>query len=325
MDKKKKIIYSIVIIIITLGLVGLSFYLGTQINKFTDNPKENEQENSEKVENSNKEDESKEEAQPNGNDENKEEVELDKKDENKEENSLDGDNENTDKPYKNKNYTFVKEYEEEITLNNKKHTIVTYYYDDYYGEKDVSYNRIIRKEVYMDKNLIFNEPIIDYTYCCESPQNSLLKEIENYHNKYSKYLKIKDSLEKNKEYLVLRNLKDIEEFLAEGNEETITIVKDDGHIIKQYKSTSPFTYIEIKAKDEAIGDRNSDNKVLYKDSFVDIHDNYLYYISFATCKLEEYRVVIQNGYTSETHTRTYYDGNEETEYGRTILAGSLLC
>ena len=40
MDKKKKIIYSIVLILVVLGLVGLSFYLGTQINKFTDKPKE---------------------------------------------------------------------------------------------------------------------------------------------------------------------------------------------------------------------------------------------------------------------------------------------
>ena len=304
MDKKKKIIYSIVLIIITLGLVGLSFYLGTQINKFTDNPNKNE-ENS------------------------------------KEENSLDDDNENTDKPYKNKNYTFVKEYKEEITLNNKKHTIVTYYYDDnyYYNNYDYDENkvyqdRIIRKETYMDNILIFNEPIYDIINCCYSNQNSYLKEIEDYHNKYSKYLKIKDSSEKDKEYLVLRDYKKIDDLFAfaEGEEETITIVKDNGRILSQIKSTNPLTDITIIAKKEAIGDRTftteDGNQLLYGNSFADIHDTYLYYISYEQnydvvyydYNVEEYKITIQNGIIEKIHTRTYYDGNEETEYGLTILA-----
>lgn len=294
MDKKKKIIYSIVLILVVLGLVGLSFYLGTQINKFTDKPKENEQENSEKVDKT--------------------------------------DDEETTKPEKNKNYTFAKEYEEEITLNNKKHTLLTYYYNDYKIDDNYS-NNIIRKEVYLDnKALIFSGEIINYG--SDNEWNPVAKrtpeEIDNFHKEFSKYYTIKDTQNQN-EYLILKNLKRYNEGFAEGGEGTITIVNDNYQVLKSIKSTNPHTYIVIVPKKEAIEDRTltieNGEQVLYGDSFADIHSTHLYYISYETnCNVEEYKVTIENGIIKETHTRTYYkgnEGNEETEYGRIVIAGDI--
>ncbi len=303
MDKKKKIIYSIVVILIVLGLVGLSFYLGTQINKFTDTPKENEQENSEKANNNKIDDE-----------ESQKEVNPDEEEKTKEE-----EKEVITKPEKNKNYTFFKEYEDEITLNNEKHTLLTYYYNDFNGSDSV-----VRKEVYLDnKTLIFDDKIIDQHSEMPSIKQTTLEEIDQYHKESAKYYIIKDT-KNQKDYLILRNTKKILNGFSEGFDESITIINNN-QILKQYKPNSPSTTIFIEAKPEAIGNRNyvldNGKQILYRDSFVDIHDTYLYYVTYHDCKVDEYQVTIENGVIKESLSRNYYNGNEETEYGHTVLAG----
>ena len=227
------------------------------------------------------------------------------KDENKTEDVL---------PEKNAKYTYVDMIKKDITLSGKKHTLLTYYYkDDIAGNETTLY--MVYNEIYFDNKKVLDINL-DNGFTEESERTIYINDLKNT-NSDNKFIK---DLKDDKEYKIIEYKMVDKLALLGGLDHTYKkalLVDENGNVLDDYYLSYPCTTLSmyVNVPSSMIEDRTSSNGVLYSNSYLDIHDNYMYYFDTsmgqnkALDSVDEYKITIENGVVNKVKTRSY-SGNE---------------
>lgn len=241
------------------------------------------------------------------------------------------------KPEKNSMYTFYSEKEETIKLGDNELKLLAYYYldtTDLVYEEQTSKYYILRRQLYANNTLVA-ENIMDIS------KNEITKEDINKKNLYEKKDTFNDITNKDK-YLVIE-LESIDYALYNNNnishlgdyESTTYVINKEGKILKNIASKRPYYGIRgIIVDSSKVGDRVSGNiddvdyndpetaakykgkKYIYPDNnFVDVHDNFIYYIAGDCDRIFEHKFSINNGSTKDETTKTYFESEVDAAGG----------
>lgn len=230
-------------------------------------------------------------------------------------------------PLKNEKYTFYKEVKKYIELNGKDISLLFYYYLDKENYKsgnqgvyvDKEYN-VLRREVFVSGKKITD---VDIVLMVEEENK-----IDSYFNDKIYDMKSFKSLD-DVDYLILF-LADDNHLLLENNivmphysyAEYAYIISDKGEVLKnildrdpnfilqgislkeeQFKTMNYVYYSDMLAPDENGGFITLYN--VYIDSYLDVNENYVYYITGGCNGFTEYKLTIDKGIISEEKINTY--------------------
>ncbi|MGN1371516.1 MAG: hypothetical protein ACI4XM_04515 [Candidatus Coprovivens sp.] len=232
-------------------------------------------------------------------------------------------------PVKNDKYTFYKEVNKEAVLNGHKVPLIFYYYLDKesYVEADFDDNDskdyyVLRREVFLAGN-----KSIDISIVSVFTDSSV---IDNYFNDNLYVSKTFKSEDEKDEYLVLF-LGNNNDIISDNNifnhrntyENIAYILNSDGVVLKEIinqlsyfslqgiyvdkEYTLKMNYtkaVETTIDDDVTGETKT-SYMIYTDSYLDIGDNYIYYVVGSCDIFTEFKLSINNGKLKEEIINTY--------------------
>ncbi len=244
---------------------------------------------------------------------------IEQKDNEETENENKVEKEEIQKPAKNADYIFLKETENEITLNNEKHVLLTYYYEDKSAleEDNVAYSLV--KEVYFDGHKLFDNEFVTQKLAFNELKYAIVED----ENILMNNTFIKDSSSNEEYYIYFRKVGfDVADTI------NAYIIDKNGNLITDLLAKSSLSEAHVFVNDNNIGDRNYEvkdgKKVLYSNFKIDIHEKFIYYLTMKCSTKEylaEYKLIIKNGKIETTKVRDYLDENHEPLYGEVQIIG----
>ena len=227
------------------------------------------------------------------------------------------------KPIKNSKFTFVNEYVGSVVINDKDVEVISYYYlDSEVGctalpstcdEDEMIY--VIRLDMYINNKLVIDSNRFSaYMSLNKSDADNFVLKAPSYETK-----KFYDSVTTD-EYLLL-NIEDYSKHFGITNFDNYYLINSNGETLKSFNYFKSDVAYLIGTYD-MIGDRNFSKTnydeslyVLYSDGEIDIHDDYIYGLSWINGECygaDEYRYTVENGKLVSKKTATY---SEEYAFG----------
>lgn len=246
---------------------------------------------------------------------------------NKEENKeKEPESESLKKPERNAKYSFYTEKEETIKLGDEEVRLLSYYYidsQDLVMDEVTSKYYVLRRQFYADNTLVADN-IIDVDKEKSNLENIVKDKMYESLNKF-------DDKTSNDQYAALELLSrdfyiyDGNNLRKAGEDMTTTyVLNDEGKILKSIVSKKPYYgLIGIVVDSSSVKDRYSVNpepiddydaaslvgkKYIYPNNrFVDVHDNFIYYIVGDCTNYFEYKMSIEDESVREESIYTYYE------------------
>lgn len=230
-------------------------------------------------------------------------------------------------PNKNSKYTFYDEKKETIKLGDEEVRLLSYYYLDtqYLIKEDETSAKyyILRRQLYAD-NILVADNIVGV-----DQEKKNLEDIVK--GKMYESFDTFDDMSTNDGYVVIEliskdffiydnnKLRDIEDCAT-----TTYVLNDEGKVLKTIVSRRPFYgLVGIAVDSSNVGDRHSiipepiddydasdlaGKRYIYPDNmFVDVHDNFIYYIVGDCDDISEYKMSIDDGSIKDELVTTYYE------------------
>lgn len=233
------------------------------------------------------------------------------------------------KPSKNEEYTFVKELSTTVGDEDNEFEIVAYYYIDMKtvnaDEEETLEQYFLRREVFVNGKMIGDTTLINLY----DTENEAILGIDK--TDLDKVLLLDDTNNSDK-YLIIDLFNNNGAYDEEENSllyydvsyTTSFIVNKEGTILKQINTTNPgFGLGGIPVNENSITGRTyidntfdiqewelpEDTKYLIyaNDSFLDYHNNYIYYIKVDCDTADEYKLVVTDGKIVEEQVTSYKD------------------
>lgn len=235
-------------------------------------------------------------------------------------------------PVKNDKYTFYKEISKEVVLNGKQVPLIFYYYLDKEAYVEADSNDTDSKDYYVLRREVFlaGNKSIDISIVSVFTDSSV---IDNYFNDNLYVSKTFKSEDEKDEYLVLF-LGNNNDIISDNNifnhrntyENIAYILNSDGDVLKEIinqlsyfnlqgiyvdkEYTLKMNYtkaVETTIEDDVTGETKT-SYMIYTDSYLDIGDNYIYYVVGSCDIFTEFKLSINNGKLKEEIINTYSEG-----------------
>lgn len=244
--------------------------------------------------------------------------------------TTDDEKETVSKPEKNARYTFIKEQSTEVEYSGSKHSIVIYYYSDKevsdFAGEEIIFNAL-RRDVFVDGKYVIDAEVY-YLLDENVDVNTKIPSVDSYSFKI-----LKDSSNSD-EYLLVEGQEDDWSGIKGDFNKYVVVVDKNGSVLDKLMSKIAYTDVYgVLVNDSMLGDRNytlydnegafnnADGKyVIYKDSLLDIHDKFIYILSYdgyinGSDQCREYKYFINNGLSDKTEINVY-SGNRISVAGQ---------
>ena len=173
----------------------------------------------------------------------------------------------------------------------------------------------IYNEIYFDDKKILDINL-DNAFTDEDERTIYINNLKNTNSDN----KIVKDLKNDNEYKIVEYKMTNKLFASAGLDHTYKkalLIDENGKILDNYYLSYPCTTLSmyVNVPSSMIEDRTSVDGALYSRSYLDIHDNYMYYFDTsmgqnkALDSVDEYKITIENGTINKVKTRTY-SGNE---------------
>lgn len=198
-------------------------------------------------------------------------------------------------PEKSSEHTYLDMNKKNIMLNNKNHTLITYYYKETLNDDITIYG--IYEEVYFDGKKVINMFMKD-AFMTEQERDSSISNSEE-------TTKIIKDINNDREYLLLEyyQTNDVRDIALDHKVRKAKLIDDNSNVLDDYYISYPCPTASVYI--------NYDGSNLYTQSYLDIHDNFMYYLDTSSGMnrmldtIDEYKITIENGKINKVKIKTY--------------------